>query len=453
MSLPLGLIAGFLWLIGVLFGDKLIPAPGVEVIPVATLEASFDSTSGPRNTGGTPADRYAAAPLFQASGWIEADPYPYRAVTLVDGVVEAVHVLEGESVKKGQVLATLIREDAELALAEAQARLGQKTAQLALTEKEAAAAAAALRGWSHQVTAAEARLQELRVESERFSQIGKNAMSEIRIRQSQLRTESQLAEVEAIRARLEEWEKRAEARQASVVLARQTVHQARVQLDQAELALERTQIRSPIDGVVQVLHASPGKKKILRMDDPESATIAVLFKPGHLQARIDVPLEQAAQLQLDQPAWIRTNLLPDLKMKGRVTRIEGQADLQRNTLQAKVAIHDPHPRLRPEMLCRAEFLPLAGNHSGSDQTENQNTRGNLRLYVPESSLVETARDTARVWAVRLSDNRLDLRDIRLGPNERDDHREVIEGLRPGERIVLNPTNALSEGQRVRPLLN
>jgi multidrug efflux pump subunit AcrA (membrane-fusion protein) len=57
--------------------------------------------------------------LFQASGWIEPDPLPVKATALIDGVIDEVRVLEGQFVKKGETLATLVDDDARLALAAA----------------------------------------------------------------------------------------------------------------------------------------------------------------------------------------------------------------------------------------------------------------------------------------------------------------------------------------------
>jgi HlyD family secretion protein len=109
--IPAGIAAGFALLFLALFRDRLLPAPDVEVaVALATLLDSADAA--PAATA--PSD---AGMLFQASGWIEPDPLPTKATSLIDGVVETVHVLEGQDVKKGDPLATLISEDARLALA------------------------------------------------------------------------------------------------------------------------------------------------------------------------------------------------------------------------------------------------------------------------------------------------------------------------------------------------
>ena len=66
--------------------------------------------------------------LFQASGWIEPDPFAIRIPSLLDGVVNDLLILEGQPVAKGQVVATLIDEDANLSLLHAIAKYQQSKA-------------------------------------------------------------------------------------------------------------------------------------------------------------------------------------------------------------------------------------------------------------------------------------------------------------------------------------
>ena len=173
------------------------------------------------------------------------------------------------------------------------------------------------------------------------------------------------------------------------------------------------------------LHVAPGQKRMLAMDELESATIATLYRPDSLQARIDVPLEEAAQLEhRPTPCGFARSLLPDRSFRGRVTRIDGQADMQRNTLQAKVALLDPDDQLRPEMLCRAEFLAPtgAGERSG----------GILRpcgaLPSGSRALAGSGRER-RVWALDASGDRVEQRSVTVGAEEREGHLRVLEGLR------------------------
>jgi RND family efflux transporter MFP subunit len=212
-----------------------------------------------------------------------------------------------------------------------------------------------------------------------------------------------------------------------------------VEVDQAKLALSRTRIAAPIDGRVLRLTAAPGQKKMLLMDDPDSSTIAILYQPAKLQVRVDVPLADAARLSVGQPAKIRCSLLPEKVFNGEVTRITGEADLQRNTLQAKVRIIDPSDQLRPEMLCRVEFL-------GSATDPGQSGGGSLATWVPQSAVAD-----GTAWVCDPESKRVEKRAIQVSTEARDGRVRIIEGLRPGEHVVLSPKN-LREGQRVNPVL-
>jgi RND family efflux transporter MFP subunit len=221
---------------------------------------------------------------------------------------------------------------------------------------------------------------------------------------------------------------------------------AESKLEEAQLALSRTKIPSPIDGRVLRLLAAPGQKRMLAMDAPDSATVAILYQPEKLQVRVDVPLADAAGLSVGQKARIRCNLLPAAIFEGEVTRIAGEADIQRNTLQAKVRLADPSPQLRPDMLCRVEFLATPGGAPGPVARGGRG--GTLKLFVPENALTDG--DSA-VWVCDPESKRVKRQPVTAGSLRRDGHRNVNDGLRPGEWVVIDPSD-LSDGQRVNPKL-
>jgi multidrug efflux pump subunit AcrA (membrane-fusion protein) len=153
---------------------------------------------------------------------------------------------------------------------------------------------------------------------------------------------------------------------------------------------------------------------------------------------VDVPLADAAGLNLGQSAKIRCSLLPDRVFSGEVTRITGEADIQRNTLQAKVRIQDPIDELRPEMLCRVEFF--------GKTTASGPVAGALATWIPQTSLTGNS-----VWVCDPESRRVTRRAVQSTSETRDGFVRISEGLRPGEQVVLSPRN-LREGQRVNPVL-
>lgn len=444
--LPWVLLSGFAALLLLLLGDRLVPAREVVLGRVIVIEGGAEVSAAT-----THADRENSAPLFQASGWVEPDPLPVKATALIDGVVREVHVLEGETVKKGQLLATLIDDDAVLNLRTAGSRLESLRALTDAQKEQPAIIRSEIATLSREVEAAEARRAELEDQVKRFDAIaanGSGAVSEREISLARLQLATQQAEIAALGAREEELLGKLRLQEATTRDFEARLAEAETEVDRRRLELERTRIVSPLDGVVLRLAAVPGQKRMLAMDDPDSSTIAVLYEPRHLQARIDVPLAEAAKLAVGQEVRLRASLFPDRVFRGVVTRIVGEADLQRNTLQTKVRIEDPDPRLRPEMLCRAEFLVPRATTETPGVTAAP-VSGGIRIYVPEKALTQVEGTRATVWKVDPSGGRLEPVVITLGEEKREDHRLTREGLRPGDRVVLEPAADLEPGERIR----
>lgn len=433
-SIPAALLLGFAVLFLALFGDRLLPAPKVDVAIVLATPAHPDATSAAPSADGSPA--------FQASGWIEPAPYPVKAASLVDGVVETVHVLQGQLVKKGDLLATLIAEDAELGLASAR----QKHRTLVSTHAAHQAAIAVAKTRVAGLEAAAAAAATLRDEADdqfkRVDQLKGGAVSQsdvVTARLRMVREESQhaaaVSAVDETRAEVARLEAESQVRQDEIAAAA-------LEVDAAELALRRTRIVSPVDGRVLRLLAAPGQKKMLEDLDHDSSTIAILYQPESLQVRVDVPLADAAGLQIGQPVRIRCSLLPETVLHGRVTLISGEADVQRNTLQAKVSIDDPVDALRPEMLCRVEFLQ-AGPAPGPPAVGGS---GALAMWIPEQALVENSS-----WVCDAASKRVRRQAVAPSTETRDGFIRITGGLRPGQWVVLVPAG-LRDGKRVTPNL-
>jgi RND family efflux transporter MFP subunit len=435
-TIPFGIAMGFALLFFALFRDRLLPAPDVEVaIVLGTNSTSTEPT--------TTSEKVASgAMLFQASGWIEPDPLPIKATSLVDGVIDTVVVLEGQDVKKDDVLATLISEDAKLALATAeqnhQTLISTRDAHVAGIES----AKEKLHGFEAMAKAAAAQREEAVDMLTRFKGLPSGAVPDQEVVAAKFRVareDAQLlvaasaaAEAKADIARLE----------IETRVKQNQIASAAIEVEKAKLSLSRTVIKAPTDGRVLRLVAAPGQKKMLQDNDMESSTVAILYNPKKLQVRVDVPLADAAGLQIGQATKIRCSLLPDKVFEGVVTRITGEADIQRNTLQAKVSITHPVDQLRPEMLSRVEFLAME-NAGGSSA---QITSGAVATWIPENALQDGI-----AWVCDPESERVSKREIKASTEKREGLIRIADGLRPGEWVVRSPIN-LNEGQRVNPQL-
>lgn len=487
-----------LGLIGVALGgavawnaaDVLAPTTDVRVRAVV-----FDrSESPPESTAMLVAEPRGGGVTVQAPGWLEADPFYVAATTLADGVVDEVLVLEGDRVERGQVVARLVDEDAVLALERAEAELGVRRAERDIV---AARVEAAQTDWDEPVerdravaaaramvaeTEAELALlpaliarerataERLREERERTVRaVASGAATDIELIVATQNLRAQEAALTAterrgavlnatldrLRAdalaaarhaelRIAEREALAGAK-ADLLRAESAVRLAEAVVGEARLRLERMTVRAPISGFVQARLKVPGDKAVFAMDAPHSAHILHLYDPAMIQVRVDVPLADASNLFVGQWCEVIVDVLPDTAFAGEVTRITHEADLQKNTLQAKVRVIDPSPYLRPEMLTRVKFLPEGGSARSGDAPSGAGT-----LLVPEDSLTVLSNGSATIWAVRsrrgdrgvASPVAVEVLSTEAG------WARVTGSLQPGDLVAVGPVS-LHDGDRVR----
>ena len=429
-------LLGIILIIG--FRDNLLTQYEVEVTKAILYPVDGDELSD-----GNLSLTKKGSLLFQASGWIEPDPFPIRVTSLYSGVVKEVHVLEGQQIKKGEVIATLIDEDARLELAEMNAKHSQSIAEEAIIEADLELANAGLEAALSKVSKDEALLQENNDTVDRMSSLPKGAVSEQAFYQAKLGLKRQRAELSSSNSEVSQQRALIKKLRETLVAQTKKTEIFSVQKQKAELDLKRTKITSPINGIILRLLAKPGSRIMLDMDDKDAAAAAILYEGGKLQARIDVPLSEAAKINLGQMVEITSSILPEKVFRGRISRILGEADLQRNTLQVKVSLIDTHPRLRPEMLCRAKFFGMSShNKEGSSQ---------FKIFINKDLIKigsEDSNSEKELWVISNNGKTCEKRRVSIGGTIRGKYISVTQGLMAGETIILNPPETLDNGDRV-----
>ena len=452
--LPFGLLLGFVLVLALLFGNRLVPAVPVKVAPVITIRSDKPVEVIEATPVSATANARSQAPadlgplLFQASGWVEPDPFPISVPTLVSGIVDQVDVLEGDSVTKGQVLAKLIDEDAILDLRERKARAQTLKSEIESNLSRIPVVESRRSGSESNIESERGRLAELEDRLSRLRSLPRGSIPAVDLTSARLQVDQQRSNLAKASSDIPGIDSELKMVASEIAAKRSALREAEVAVDRAQLALDRHVIRAPMNGTVLLLHAAPGRKRVIQMDDPKSAYIVELFDPEKLQARIDVPLSEARGLSVGQPVEMSCDLLPSLVMKGVVTRITGTADLQRNTLQVKVKIKNPDSRLRPEMLVRAKFysipkpveIPKPGTNPQS-RTTLSGTR--LSIFVP----VESIFNSNQVWVVSV-ESTAELRTLALGNDKRDGYQVAVSGVNSGELVILPPHNKLKSGARI-----
>ena len=401
--------------------QSLLPQKEVDVARARIGEASVATKEGET--------------LFQAAGWIQPDPYSTRITALISGVVKKIHVIDGQYVKKGQLLVELDDDDLKLKLANEKAKLNElildkKERELTVTKKNALLKQVLC----HEETAkAAAKRIKHKADSYRSA---KDALPVFETEQAELEYEEQLKKIaEFISAK--------EILEAEIALAKNTVQAAEAKIktqktiiEKVELDLSRTKIYSTAEGIIDHFHARVGRKQMLGSDNDKSTTVASVFNPKKIQVLVDVPLVDIPKVKIGQKTEIHTEILKK-PLKGVVTILNGQADYQKNTLQVRVSIPDGHPDLRPEMIAQVKFLSDAPPKKAKENKVSG-------VFIKKESI----QDGSHVWIV---DSRMQVikKSVSLGNSENDGWVLVTSGINAGEKVIVSPAADIKEGLSVK----
>jgi multidrug efflux pump subunit AcrA (membrane-fusion protein) len=473
-AVPGTILAGFVGLFGWATRASFLAAHAVTVTPVVVTRAEVQQEG---------------TPLFQAAGWIEPRPTAVDVSSLVPGIVDVLLVAEGQFVEQGQPVVKLIDTDSKLALQQAEAHMRLCEADVQNAEAAVIAARIALEkpnalkvaladaksllaetqltlgNLPYTIEAAKTRRQLAAENVARKEQAGdaiagrllREARSELALAESGLAElqsrgptlQSQLAALQSKCAALSEQlqlmseQKRAvSGADAMLAAARAKAEQAQLSVDTAKLQLERMTIRAPMAGRVLSVDARPGMR-LAGMDplSQHSGAVISLYDPKSLQVRVDVRLEDVPHLQIGQPAQIETAALAK-PIVGKVLWVTTRADIQKNTLQVKVAIDQPPDVITPEMLGQVTFLaPPQATKTATTQQQP------LRLLVPRS-LVASSEGSASLWVADTGRGVARQQNVQLGRAGTEQLVEVAGGLNPTDKLIVGGREALAEGSRI-----
>ncbi|MBN8753591.1 MULTISPECIES: efflux RND transporter periplasmic adaptor subunit [Variovorax] len=155
----------------------------------------------------------------------------------------------------------------------------------------------------------------------------------------------------------------------------------------------------------------------------------LLAQTDPLRVYINVPQAYAQLVKAGQPVVVTQAELRGQTFKGQVARTAGSIDTTTRMMQVEVSLPNSDGALLPGAYVQVS-LPLAASRT---------------LSVPSNALLFRAEGT-RI-AVVDPQGRVNLRAVTLGRNY-GENVEVIDGLEHTDRMVLNPSDSLAEGDVV-----
>jgi RND family efflux transporter MFP subunit len=334
--------------------------------------------------------------VLQATGYVTAR----RAATVstqITGTLTAVLFEEGDRVEKGQVLARL--EDNALRAALEASRANVQSARA-------------------NVEATRAQLLQAQSDLKRQDELAASGMT---TKQS---AEQARTAVTAYLAQLEARRREADA--------------AAAQAAQTQVNFDYTVVKAPFSGVITAKAAQVGE-----IVSPLSAGggftrtgVGTIVDMDSLEVDVDVNEAYIGQVKADMPAEATLDAYPDWRIPAHVIAVVPSADRGKATVKVRVALEQKDQRVVPDMGVRVSFL--AAKQSGQ-------TAPPPGVLVPKSAVV--SRDGAQVVFV-VAGQKAAARQVKLGTPV-GDQAVVLDGVKAGEPLVVNPPEGLRDGGEIR----
>jgi RND family efflux transporter MFP subunit len=210
------------------------------------------------------------------------------------------------------------------------------------------------------------------------------------------------------------------------------VKQATVNADEAAVlslqALEDFKIvKVPFDGLVTVRNTDIGA--LVNSGSGNPLFIVAQVKP--LRVYINVPENMASDVAVGANAELRFNEFPGREFAGKVVRTAGAIDPNSRTLLTEVDVPNESGELFPGAYTQVRLVTGANNRSVL-------ILANTLLFRSEGAAV----------GVVNQNNVVELKKIKIG-RDLGNQLEVTQGLSIDDRIIVNPSDSLAAGQKVK----
>ncbi len=214
-------------------------------------------------------------------------------------------------------------------------------------------------------------------------------------------------------------------RRSNDAQARSNLAAADANVDRLRQLASFKRIVAPFAGVITRRNVDVGDL----IDAGGARPLFLLAQTDPLRIYVNVPQAYSQLIKVGQPVTVTQAELRGQSFRGEIARTAGAIDTATRTMQVEVALPNKEGLLLPGAYVQVS-LPLAASQALTIPANALMVRGEgMRVAVVDAS-----------GAVRL-------RSVKIGRNY-GESMELIEGVTARDQLVLNPSDSLTEGDRV-----
>ncbi|PXA03997.1 efflux transporter periplasmic adaptor subunit [Coraliomargarita sinensis] len=212
------------------------------------------------------------------------------------------------------------------------------------------------------------------------------------------------------------------------------LERAQAEIENINAVIDRKTIKAPFDGRVGIRQINLGQYV------PLGSPIVNLQSDENVYANFSLPQKDLSQIEKSIPLTVRSDAYPEKEFQGELTAISPEIDATTRSVALQGTLQNADGLLRSGLFVEIEInLP--------DQRQVVAVPSTAILYAPYGNSVFVIEESE---GAENGEGQLTARQkfIRIGQT-RGDYVSIVEGLKPGERIVSAGGFKLRNGSRIR----
>lgn len=209
------------------------------------------------------------------------------------------------------------------------------------------------------------------------------------------------------------------------------VRQARANVEKLRAYVSFEKVIAPFTGTISLRQTDVGDLINIGSQPSEAKPLFRIVQTNPLRLYVNIPQSYATRIQPEMKVRLYFVEYPGQIFEGKLLKTAGAINPQTLTLQAEFEVKNDQNVLIPGSYTMVDFsIPSFPNS----------------VILPVNTLIFRAEGLQ--VAVVGSDNRINLRNIQVGLDF-GKFVQVNSGVKPGERVIINPLDAMYQGQLVR----